>query len=62
MQDGLWMERAEPFEQITLEIGAPEQDVQDDDYVPNLFDLAGSPIPLTNEPVKGTATILYRCC
>lgn len=57
MQDGLWMEQEKPFEQINLEIGAPEQDVQDDDYVPNLFDIAGSTIPLTNEPVKGTAPI-----
>ena len=30
---------------------------EDDDYVPNLFDLAGSTILLTNEPVKGTASI-----
>lgn len=57
MQDGVWMERAEPLKQLTLEIDVPDKDVQEDDYVPNLFDLAGSTIPLTNEPVKGAAPI-----
>ncbi|WP_330656333.1 LPD11 domain-containing protein [Acutalibacter muris] len=55
MQDGVWLEQPEPLEQITLKIGEPEK--IDDDYIPNLFDLAGSTIPLTSEPVESTATV-----
>lgn len=57
MQEGLW---AEPMEQLTLEIGEPEKVTQDEDYIPNLFDLAGSTIPLINEPVESTATVRPR--
>ncbi|WP_304584182.1 DUF7007 domain-containing protein [Acutalibacter muris] len=54
MQDGLW---AEPMEQLTLQVDVPEEPNQDEDYIPNLFDLAGSTIPLVSEPVASTAPI-----
>ena len=54
MQDGLW---AEPMEQLTLQVYVPEEPNQDEDYIPNLFDLAGSTIPLTSEPVESTVSI-----
>ncbi|WP_304584516.1 DUF7007 domain-containing protein [Acutalibacter muris] len=54
MQDGLW---AEPMEQLTLQVDVPEEPAQDEGYIPNLFDLAGSTIPLISEPVESSVPI-----
>lgn len=35
----------------------PEEPVQDEDYIPNLFELAGSTIPLISEPVESTVPV-----
>ena len=57
IQDGLWSEPVETVEQLTLEIPVSEEPVQDDDYIPNLFELAGSTIPLVSKPVASTTPI-----
>lgn len=54
MQDGLW---AEPMEQLALKVNMPEEPAQDEGYIPNLFDLAGSTIPLISEPVESSAPV-----
>lgn len=41
-------------EQIVIQIDKP---ALDDDYIPNLFELAGSTIPLVSEPLASTAPI-----
>ncbi len=57
IQDGLWAEPVETVEQLTLEMPVSEEPVQDNDYIPNLFELAGSTIPVVREPTKSTAPI-----
>ena len=47
IQDGLWVEQAK----IPAPIPVPKRKpVKEDEYAFNLFDMAGSTIPLTNEP------------
>lgn len=41
-------------EQIVIQVDEP---ARDDDYIPNLFELAGSTIPLVSEPLASTAPI-----